>query len=163
MKSQMPSLWHEKNQGMEPFGSLQREIDRLFDQFSRGVLAPMAGFSGDGSGALTPRIDVSETDKTIEVTAELPGVEEKDVEVTLVENTLTIKGETREEQTSENERFHLRERRFGSFVRSIALPNSVDAEKIEAVNENGVLTLTLPKAEAVKPKRIEVKKMIESK
>lgn len=79
------------------------------------------------------------------------------------DKVLTIKGETKEENETKQEHYHLRERHFGSFVRSIALPNSVNADKIEAVNEHGVLTLTLPKAEAVKPKRIEVKKMIESK
>ena len=78
----------------------------------------------------------------------------------LTDNVLTIKGEMRADKEINEENYHLRERRFGSFVRSVTLPTAVDADKIEAVNENGVLTLTLPKAEAVKPKKIEVKKLV---
>ena len=83
--------------------------------------------------------------------------------MTLNEGVLTIKGETKEDHEVKEENYHLRERHFGSFMRRIALPSNVDAEHVEATNENGVLTLTLPKAENVKPRRIEVKKTVESK
>ncbi len=92
--------------------------------------------------------------------ASIPGVDPNDVEVTLTDNTLTIKGEVKEETDVEERNYHLRERRFGSFTRNVTLPLPVDADKVEATHENGVLSLRLPKTEAVKPKKISVKKMI---
>jgi len=145
----------------EPFremANLSRVMDRFFDE-PFGEM-PVLWRRGDGYNLA---LDVAEQDDKYVVKASVPGIKPEDVEITLTDNVLTIKGETKAENEIKEENYHLRERRFGSFVRSIALPNSVDAEKIEAVNENGVLTLTLPKAEAIKPKRIEVKKMIESK
>jgi HSP20 family protein len=105
-------------------------------------------------------LDVAEKDDAFIVKASVPGVPAEDVEVTLTDNVLTIKGEMKADKEINEENYHLRERRFGSFMRSVTLPTAVDADKIEAVNENGVLTLTLPKAEAVKPKKIEVKKLV---
>ena len=106
-------------------------------------------------------LDVSEGEDEFVVKASTPGVAPEDVEITLSENILTIKGEMKEETESKPENgeknYHMRERRYGKFMRSITLPTAVDAEKIEAVNENGVLTVHLPKAESVKPKRIEIK------
>jgi HSP20 family protein len=87
----------------------------------------------------------------------VPGIKPEDLDITVTKNTLTIKGEVRQEEEKEEERYHLRERRYGRFARSITLPTSVDADEIEANYENGVLTLRLPKTEEVKPKRIEVK------
>jgi len=145
----------------EPFremANLSRMMDRFFDE-PFGEM-PVLWRRGDGYNLA---LDVAEQEDKYIVKASVPGIKPEDVEITLTDNVLTIKGETKDEQETKEENYHLRERRFGSFVRSIALPNSVDADKIEAVNEHGVLTLTLPKAEAVKPKRIEVKKMIESK
>ncbi len=109
-------------------------------------------------------LDVAEKDDAFIIKASLPGVPAEDVEVTLTDNVLTIKGEVKEDKEIKEENYHLRERRFGTFMRSVTLPAPVDADKIEAVNENGngVLTLTLPKAESVKPKRIEVKKVVNS-
>ncbi len=107
-------------------------------------------------------LDVAEKDDAFIIKASLPGVPAEDVEVTLTDNVLTIKGEIKEDKEIKEENYHLRERRFGTFMRSVTLPAPVDADKIEAVNENGVLTLTLPKAESVKPKRIEVKKVVNS-
>lgn len=145
----------------EPFremANLSRMMDRFFDE-PLGEM-PVLWRRGDGYNLA---LDVAEQEDKYIVKASVPGIKPEDVEITLTDNVLTIKGETKDEQETKEENYHLRERRFGSFMRSIALPNSVDADKIEAVNEHGVLTLTLPKAEAVKPKRIEVKKMIESK
>jgi HSP20 family protein len=145
----------------EPFremANLSRVMDRFFDE-PFGEM-PTLWRRGDGN---TLALDVAEQDDQYIVKASIPGIKPEEVEITLTNNVLTIKGETKEENENKQENYHLRERHFGSFVRSIALPNSVDADKIEAVNEHGVLTLTLPKAETVKPKRIEVKKMIESK
>ena len=106
-------------------------------------------------------LDVAETDDAYVITASLPGVAPEDVEITLADNVLTIKGETSKVEESEEQQYHIRERRFGRFVRSITLPTAVDADHVEAVSENGVLTLTLPKTEEVKPKRIEIHKQIE--
>jgi HSP20 family protein len=105
-------------------------------------------------------LDVAENQDAYVVKASLPGVNPDDVEITLADNVLTIKGEIKADKEIKEENYHLRERRSGTFVRSVSLPTAVNADAIEAVNENGVLTLTLPKTEAVKPKRIEVKKMV---
>ncbi|HHB91305.1 MAG TPA: Hsp20/alpha crystallin family protein [Anaerolineae bacterium] len=108
-------------------------------------------------------LDVSETADAYIVKASIPGVNPDDIDVTLTDNVLTIKAEIKEEKEIEEAKYHLRERRFGLFSRSITLPTAVDADKVEAVYENGVLTLTIPKAEEVKPHKIEVHthKMIE--
>ncbi len=108
-------------------------------------------------------LDVSETEDAYIVKASIPGVNPDDIDITLTDNVLTIKAEIKEEKEVEEAKYHLRERRFGVFSRSITLPTAVDADKVEAVYENGVLTLTIPKAEEVKPRKIEVHahKMIE--
>jgi HSP20 family protein len=106
-----------------------------------------------------PAVDVAESEKGYEITAELPGMDEKNIEVKLVNGTLTIKGEKQEEKEEKKKDYYLNERRFGSFERSFAVPESVDEAKIEAAFKKGVLTVTLPKkAEAQTPaKKIEVK------
>ena len=108
-------------------------------------------------------LDVMEDDAYYTVKASIPGVEPDQVEVTLNDNVLTIKGETKSEKDVEEKNYHLRERRSGSFMRTVTLPTTVDADKVEATHEHGVLTLRLPKTEAVKPKRIAVKPTVESK
>jgi HSP20 family protein len=110
--------------------------------------------------AMNLALDVAEQEDAFIVKASVPGVPAEDVEITLTDNVLTIKGEMKADKEINEETYHLRERHYGSFVRSVALPMAVDADKIEAVNENGVLTLTLPKSETVKPKKIEVKKVV---
>jgi HSP20 family protein len=91
------------------------------------------------------------------VKASLPGIKPEDLNVTLEDNVLTVQGEIKEDETIEEETYHLRERRYGSFSRSLRFPVPVNAGQIEAAYENGVLTLSIPKAEEVKPKRIEIK------
>ena len=110
-------------------------------------------------------LDVSENADGYIIKASLPGVNPGDIDISLTDNVLTIKAEVKEEKDIEEAKYHLRERRFGSFLRSITLPTAVDDDKVEAVYEDGVLTLTIPKAEAVKPRKIAVKshKMIEGK
>lgn len=102
-------------------------------------------------------LDVVEDTDAYTVKASIPGVQPDAVDITLTDNVLTIKGETRHEENVEEENYHLRERQFGSFTRSVRLPMSVDADRVDASHENGVLTLRLPKLEAVKPKKIAVK------
>lgn len=131
---------------------MDRAIDEAFFDTPRLWSRQMEGFP--------LALDVAEDQESYMVKASIPGVDPNDVEVTLTDNVLTIKGEVKEEKNIEEKNYHLRERRFGSFTRSVTLPLSVDADKVEATHENGVLTLRLPKTEAVKPKKISVKKMI---
>jgi HSP20 family protein len=131
-------------------------MDRLFDEtFGGRAMTRWPGFQG-----VDLRLDVSETDKEIKVTAELPGVDEKDVEITLTDDLLTIKGEKKVEEERKDDSYHMVERSYGSFARSLRLPFSVDQDKVEARFEKGVLTVRLPKpAEAQRPaRRIEIKK-----
>ena len=110
--------------------------------------------------AFSLALDVAEDDHEFTVKASLPGVAPEDIEVTLSDDTLTISGKMTQEEENDGKNYHLRERRFGSFARSIALPAAVDADKAEAVNENGVLTLHLPKVEEEKPRKIAIKKTV---
>lgn len=102
-------------------------------------------------------LDVIEDDEKFIIKASIPGINPDDLEITFSDNILTIKGEIKDEAETQEGKYHLRERRYGLFQRSIALPERVDADKIEAVYEDGVLTLFVPKVEEIKPKRISVK------
>jgi HSP20 family protein len=138
------------------FGTLHREIDRLFDDFTRGGFGLMAA---PAQSNLLPSIDVTETDKEIEVTAELPGLERKDVEISMDDDVLTIRGEKKVEakQEDKNKNYHVTERGYGVFVRAIQLPAGVDPSSIQATMSNGVLKITIPKPAKSEPKKIEVK------
>lgn len=158
-RSFLPSLWSEDGNGKtNPFERLHDEVDRLFESFGHGPLRSIAR-ADNGSTLMSPRIDVKETDKEILISAELPGVDEKDVEVTFADNVLTIKGEKKTEKEEKDTNYHRVERSYGSFMRSISLPAAADEAKISATCKNGVLSVTVPKsAEAqAKAKRIEVK------
>ena len=111
----------------------------------------------DRSDSWALALDVAETEDNFLVKASIPGIKPEDMEITLTDNVLTIKGEILDIQESEDAQWHMRERRFGSFQRSITLPTPVDANAIEATYVDGVLNLNVPKIEEVKPKRIEVK------
>jgi len=102
-------------------------------------------------------IDVAENDDAYVLKASVPGINPDDLEITLENKVLTLKGEAQKDEEFENNQYHVRERRFGSFSRSVRFPVDVNSEEVTAAYENGILTLTVPKAEAVKPKRIEVK------
>jgi HSP20 family protein len=158
--------WREKSQSpatredvFDPFVSLRRELDRLFDDFAsgfgNGLFRPTLG---DWQG-VNPAIDVAETDKEVVVTADLPGLDQKDLEVTLAGDVLTIKGEKKAEQEQKSGGAHYMERRFGSFSRSVRLPFEVKDGTADAKYDKGVLTVRMPKpVEAQKPlRRIEVK------
>jgi len=140
----------------EPFRdliSLRQAMDRLFEEsFIRprvGWLAPL------GAGALA--VDMYETDQDVVVKTSMPGVKAEDLDITITGDRLTIKGETKTEEKVEKANHIRQERRYGAFCRSLTLPTTIWAEKAKAEFENGVLTLTLPKAEEVKPKTIKVK------
>lgn len=139
----------------EPFRemmTMRRDMDRLFDSFFN--TPSLWRENGDGSMSLA--LDVAEQDDKFLVKASIPGVAPEDIDISLSDNVLTIKGESRQETEKEGEKYHLRERRFGSFMRSLTLPNTVKGDEVEATYEDGVLTLAIPKAEEVKPKKIEV-------
>ncbi len=136
----------------------RNEFDRLFDDFFRDPfgLIPFRHFDTE----FLPRVDVVETGKEVKVTAEIPGMEEKDVEVSLDKDVLTISGEKSSEHAERDGQYHRMERTYGSFRRDIQLPSEVDPEKVDATFTKGVLTITLPKpAESVRRvKKIDIKK-----
>ncbi len=132
---------------------LRREMDRLWEDFfgpSRRALQPLEEM-------WAPAIDVSESADKVTIKAEVPGIEAKDIEISMVGDMLTIKGEKKAEKEEKGENYHLVERSYGSFSRGVRLPAPVDPDKIEATYKNGVLTITCPKKEEVKPKAIEIK------
>ena len=140
--------------GGDPFTAMRREMDRVFESFGREL-----GWGSDmPSAAMAPSIDVSETDNEIRIDAELPGVDEKDVEVVVTDNVLTIKGEKKAEKEEKKQDYHLVERSYGSFSRSLTLPFAADPAKAKANFKNGVLSITMPKpAEiAAKAKKIAI-------
>ncbi len=131
--------------------SLREAMDRLFEEsFVRPPLAPLRT-----GGTLA--VDVRETDDAFIINASVPGLKPEDLNINVVGDTVTISGEIKEETKEEEANYIYRERRFGSFTRTVTLPTSLNPDKAEAVIENGVLTLTIPKAEAAKPKAIKVK------
>lgn len=146
-----PQIWR-------PFESLRREIDHLFEDFGGDFWRAPFRQVERAFGAM-PAVDVTETDGGYEITAELPSLDEKNIEVKLANNTLTIKGEKRDEKEETKKDYYMRERSFGSFQRSFTVPEGVETDKIEANFKKGVLTVTLPKtAEAKKAeKKITVK------
>ncbi|MDE1889648.1 MAG: Hsp20/alpha crystallin family protein [Planctomycetota bacterium] len=134
--------------------SLQSEMNRMMDRFFRG--GDLSEF-GTEIGAWIPPIDLSETAEKITVKAEIPGIDPKEVDISIQGDTLLIKGEKKEEKEEKGKNYYRMERRYGGFSRSIDLPSSVDTNKVTAEYKNGVLEITLQKKEAVKPKQISVK------
>lgn len=160
-KTGLHQLWR-------PFESLRREVDRLFEDFDMGLWRSPSRRSAFEIGpvwsrppgwAAEPAVDIVENEKSFEITAELPGMDEKNVEVKLVNGGLSIRGEKREEREESKKDYYLHERSFGAFERSFVMPDSVDPERIEASFKKGVLTVTLPK----KPEAAKVEKKIEVK
>jgi len=130
--------------------SLRDAMDRLFDDAFTRPLSLRDGWS-------VPAIDMFQTDDEIVVKAALPGMKSDEVQISITGEVLTLKGEVQQNQEMEEKAWHMREQRFGSFERSIALPTDVVADKAKADFENGILTITLPKADEVKPKTIAIK------
>ena len=142
----------------DPFVSLRREMDRLFDDFTQVWDVP--AFSGS-SGMLSPRVDVAETEKGIEIKAELPGIDPKDIDLDLTDGVLTLKAERKHEKEEKDERkqYHLVERSYGTFLRRFALPFEPDQDKLEASFDKGVLKIFVPRsaAAAKQVKKIQIK------
>ncbi len=137
----------------QPF-ALMREFDRWFDSFFERPwsLMPWRFFEEEWE-TFTPRVDVKETDKKVIVTAELPGLDEKDIEISVSGDALILRGEKRQEQEDKGEDYYRMERRYGSFQRVISLPCEVEVDKAEATFRKGVLTINLPKTPAAQSAR----------
>jgi HSP20 family protein len=142
------------------FSAMRDEMDRMFGRFERDWVFPSLFGREGATAALLPELDVREGTNSIAIEVELPGVEEKDISVTLTNGVLTIKGEKKQEKQEKSENYHVTERSFGSFQRSLRLPEVVDDTKVEAKFDKGVLKVTAAKKpEAVKAeRRIEIKK-----
>jgi HSP20 family protein len=150
-----------------PMESLRRDFNRLFEDFGdlwrspirHALLAPEALWSRDLTWAATPAVDIAEKDKAYEITAELPGMDEKNIDVKVANGMLTIRGEKKEEKEEKKKDYYLSERRYGSFERRFQIPEGVESDKIEASFKKGILTVTLPKNPAAQApeKKIAIK------
>lgn len=140
-------LQHEPQWDKHPFDMLHREVNELFDNFFRGS-GQLADSFGSASG-----FELSETDDEIRVKAELPGLDEKDIQISVQENVLSITGEHREEKNNKKRKVHVSEMRYGRYSRTVPLPAEVDVAKAKAKFKRGVLTLDLPKTEPAKAMR----------
>lgn len=133
------------------FSALQREIDRIFDDFAHGS---WPSFTAAGPSI---KMDLAEAKDGLELTVELPGLQEKDVMVTVSDDILTVSGEKQAEKEEKEKNYHFVERSYGAFSRSVQLPPGVEADKIQAVIANGVLKVKVPRIAKPEPKKIEVK------
>ena len=137
-----------------PLGILHRDMDRMFDDVLRGFGVPAAFDRSAANGAAIPKMDVVDGEHDVRITAELPGLDEKDIEVTLANGVLTIRGErkTDSEDKAKDDRYHLRERSFGAFERSMRIDVPVKEDSIKATFANGLLSVVLPKTDDAKSK-----------
>jgi HSP20 family protein len=148
--AKQPAMWPGAS-----FGDFRKQMDDLVENFFGRPFGVHTGTDiafPNGNGMISPAIDVSENDKTITLTAELPGMEEKDVDLTVRNGVMTLKGEKKYEHKEEKEDTHVMERRYGSFQRIMTLPDSVDQNRIEAKFDKGVLKVTMPKTAEAKSK-----------
>jgi HSP20 family protein len=145
---------HDLPAGVSDMLGMQRDINRMFDRLFRGGLEEEGNLA---ASAWSPAVDVAELDDRYEVKLELPGVPKDDVKISLEGDHLTVRGEKRQEKESKGKNYHRVERSYGAFQRSFTLPAHVRSEKVEAAFTDGVLTVTLPKAEEARPKQIDVK------
>jgi len=157
IKSLLPAVTGPAGRDVDhPFYSLQHQMNSLFDDFFSGFnVAPRSLADGE-LGAFSPSIDVKESDKDFIIRAELPGVEDKDIEVTVTNNSVTIKGEKKEEKEDKGKNYYYMERSYGSFNRVIPLEMETNANKAEASFKNGVLHITIPKSASAKAKGTKV-------
>jgi HSP20 family protein len=152
--SELPVRREENN----PFLSLHRSMNELFDHFFRdfGGAFEQPAWSRASTALVSPSVDIAETDSEIAITADLPGLEEKDIEVSLDNDVLTIRGSRKEEREEKRKNYHLMERSYGSFQRTLHVPAGVDKDKVKASFKNGVLNVTLPKLPEAKAARRKI-------
>ncbi|MBI5018299.1 MAG: Hsp20/alpha crystallin family protein [Deltaproteobacteria bacterium] len=148
--------WEPRSTQLDPLRNLRGEVDRLFDNFFRGWPRPWTAGWVATQAAFVPACDLKETEKEFVVTAELPGFSKESLEVTVTEDAVTIKGQLRADKESQEEGYHLRESASSSFQRVIPLPGAVLPDHASARLKDGVLTLTLPKAEPSRTKGVKV-------
>jgi len=137
----VPSLWREIDR-------LQREMNRLYDSYNPSQLRPAPGY---------PAMNIWTSEDGLNIMTEVPGIQPEDIDISVVGETLTLSGERRPEELQEGARYHLQERGYGKFTRSIQLPFPVDVDQVDATFKNGVLNISLPRAEEDKPRKIAVK------
>jgi HSP20 family protein len=162
MRSLAPWRWGRGNvpsTEVSPLDAFQREMNRLFDDFFKGFGLPSTTQGAGALGMFVPQVDMTEDDKSIKVVAELPGMDEKNIDINLSRDSLTIKGEKREEREEKGKESYYAERSFGSFSRVIPLPSEVNPDQAEATFSKGVLTVSMPKLheEKKEQKKIEVR------
>jgi HSP20 family protein len=138
-----------------------RDVEDMFDRYTRSMNLPMRMRHGhdlmlSDTGDWSPQVDISETDKCYQITAEIPGIKREDVKISIEDGVLTVHGERKEEKEEKGRKFHRVERFYGSFSRNFALPQDIDEEHVDATFADGLLTLKIPKKEAAKTKTIEV-------
>ncbi len=146
MKSLIP--WRESH--------VLEEARREFDDMVRRLFAPMSETGGNGRMSWTPHIDVCENDKAVTVKADIPGVDPQDIDITVEDGVLTIKGEKKEEREEKKENFTRTERFIGQFYREIPLPSGVDPDNVQATTAKGVITIMIPKKAGAQPKKITI-------
>jgi HSP20 family protein len=136
--------------------TLRERMNKLFEDMaaSRGEEKDLT------TSSWAPAVDIYETENEVVLTAEIPGIEEKDVEIKVEDNTLTLRGERKFEKETKEENYHRIERAYGSFFRSFTLPNYVDQDKIEAEHENGILKIRMPKRAELKPRKVKILKPV---
>lgn len=158
--------WNRKKQQQihpehpHPIAGIRREVNRLFDDFYRGFgRVPALPYGEEELFGFSPKVNVSENDKEIEVSVEVPGMEQNDVDITLRDDMLMIRGEKKQEKEEKDKEYYYVERSYGSFCRTLQLPCEVDREKVNASYKKGVLRINLPKSEEIKEnvRKIEVK------
>jgi HSP20 family protein len=156
VKNLLPSIRRKSDilvrQEEHPFYTIQQEMNRIFDSFFRDFDILPFGAARDKLSGFYPSLDVKENEKEIYIKAELPGIDENDVEVLLADNSVTIKGEKKEEKEDKGKDYYHMERSYGTFNRVVLLPQGIDTNKAEAHYKNGVLTIKLPKTEEAKAK-----------
>ncbi|WP_193181879.1 Hsp20/alpha crystallin family protein [Nisaea sediminum] len=140
----------------DPFTAFRAEMDRMFHNFLQTPTFSLP-FAGSGNGMVVPSADMKEADGGYTLTAELPGIAEEDIDLSVANGMITIKGEKSEEKTDEKESYHLTERRYGAFQRSFRLPDNVDEAKIKASFDKGVLTVSMPKSKDGKHQERKIK------
>jgi len=143
-----------KRETHDPFSLMHHDMESLFDDFFRGF--DLDPFFGPDISSYSPKVDVKESDKEIKVLAELPGMDEKEINVSLNKDSLTLRGEKKEEKEENDKGYHRLERSYGSFCRTIPIPVEFENDKVTASYKKGILTITIPKSKKV----IEEKKKI---
>ena len=135
--------------------TLREKMNRVFEDVFTGRTEEGKNFK---TSTWAPSVDIFETEGELVLTAEVPGIDEKDIEIKVEDNTLTLKGERKFEKETKEENYHRIERSYGSFYRAFTLPNSIDPAKIQATHENGVLKITMPKRSELQPRKVKILK-----